>query len=310
MRALVTTGDGGVTMRDVAEPARRPGDVLVHPRAASLNRGELRVLAGTAGVIPGWDVAGVLVDDEPVLGLQRGTPVVALADGGGWAEMVAVELDRVTPIPDGVSLEHAAVLPVAGLTALQALRLGGALLGKDVLITGAAGGVGRLAVQLARMSGARVTAVARDAARAAGLRELGARTVVSTLDDLDERFDLVLESVGGDSLTEAARLLAPDGDLVTFGASSGRPGSIDPRHLFNASPGARIHAYQVFESDVASIRRDLATLLRLVADGELDPQVDRVAGWEEAGELLAALDGRRVNGKSVLRIDHTTNGRS
>lgn len=298
MRALVSTGEGGVRLTEVADAVAAAGEALVAVRAVSVNRGELRALEGDAGAVPGWDVAGVLLEDAA--GMPAGTAVAGMVDAGAWAERAAVRLDRLAVVPDGVTLEQAAALPVAGLTALQTLRIGGLLVGRRVLVTGASGGVGRFAVQIARLGGAHVTGIARDDGRAAGLRELGADAVVSGIEEAQGRFDLILESVGGGSLTRAFGLLAPGGDLVSFGGSCGRPGTYDPRALFNQSPGARVHAYQVFE--VPGAAADLALLLELVRTGRLDPQVERVAGWEEAGAVLEALRDRRINGKGVLRV--------
>lgn len=300
MKALVTTGDGGVELREAEPPRPAPGHVLVVTRAVSVNRGELRVLRAGAGLIPGWDVAGELLDDLPERGLERGTRVVGLVESGAWAETVAVRADRLAAIPEAVPDEHAAALPVAGLTGLQALRLGGLLVGRRVLITGAAGGVGRFAVQIARLGGARVTAVARDGARGRGLEALGAEVVVTGIERAQGAFDLILESVGGDSLTRALALLAPGGDLVSFGASCDRPATLDSRALFNRAPGARIHSYQVFE--VPGAGADLTLLLELVRSGRLDPQVERVAGWHDGAAMLEALAARKVNGKAVLTV--------
>ena len=182
MLALVNTPNGPapVELRQVPEPTPGPHDALVAVHAFSLNRGELRSFRNNeAGWIPGQDVAGVVqraaADGS---GPSAGTRVVALTDEFGWAEQVAVPGHRMTALPDSVSFAAAATLPVAGLTALRTLRHGAPLLGKRVLITGAAGGVGHLAVQLAARSGARVTAVVGRPERGAGLRELGAAEVV------------------------------------------------------------------------------------------------------------------------------------
>ncbi|HVL97517.1 MAG TPA: zinc-binding dehydrogenase [Solirubrobacteraceae bacterium] len=302
MRALVTDGRGGVEAADVPVPRPNPGEALVRVLATSLNRGELRFVEVTSGAVPGWDVAGELVEDVPAAGLDRGTLVVGLVDEGAWAEYAAVPLAHLAPLPGGVCPAEAAALPTAGLTALQSLRLSGSLLGRRALITGAAGGVGRFAVQLAAASGADVTAVARDAARGAGLRQLGADAVVTSLDGL-ESFDFILESVGGETLTRAFALLAPGGDLVSIGQSSREPGVFEPRLLFNGAYGARIHPYMVFEGARGIAGRDLAILLELVRRGRLDPQVERTLGWREVDGALADLAERRVAGKAVLLVD-------
>jgi len=165
MRAIVNTPGGPepIAIREVAEPEPQPNEALVAVHAFSLNRGELRLFqVRPEGWRPGQDIAGVVVRAAgDGTGPAAGTRVVALVDQAGWAERAAVPSHRMAPVADTVSFAAAAALPVAGLTALRTLRHGAPLLGKRVLITGAAGGVGNLAVQLAARSGARVTAIAR-----------------------------------------------------------------------------------------------------------------------------------------------------
>jgi NADPH:quinone reductase-like Zn-dependent oxidoreductase len=178
MRALVAApgAPGGIESREVDEPAAAAGVVVVEVRACSLNRGECTALrTAEDGWRPGWDVAGVVAG--PALdgsSPPAGTRVVAWANGGGWAERVAVRSGHLAPIPDDLSFETASTLPVAGLTALGTLAFGGSLDGSSVAITGAAGGVGRFAVQLAHDAGAKVMAVVGNPERGEGLHELGA----------------------------------------------------------------------------------------------------------------------------------------
>ncbi|MGH2442807.1 MAG: alcohol dehydrogenase catalytic domain-containing protein, partial [Chloroflexota bacterium] len=211
MRALVAVPAASehIALRVVPDPEVRADETLVRVRAISLNRGEVnRLAAAEEGTVLGWDVAGTVEHPAERGGdLEVGTRVVAILPGGGWAEMVGVPASRLVEIPDGLSFEAASTLPVAGLTALRTLQLGGLLLGKRVLITGAAGGVGRFAVQLASQSGAQVTAIARDAARAEGLHGLGADEVIDDIENAAGDFHLILESVGGDSLATATRLV-------------------------------------------------------------------------------------------------------
>ena len=182
MLALVNTPNGNapVELRQVQEPAPGLHEALVAVQAFSLNRGELRSFRNNEeGWIPGQDISGIVLRQAADgSGPPAGTRIVALMDEFGWAERAAAPTQRIAVLPDTVSFAAAAALPVAGLTALRTLRHGAPLLGKRVLITGAAGGVGHLAVQLAARSGARVTAVAGRPERAAGLRELGATDVV------------------------------------------------------------------------------------------------------------------------------------
>src|SRR5205807_7637103 len=128
--------------------------------------------------------------------------------------------------PDNVKFAQAATLPVAGLTALRTLRLGGMLLGRKVLVTGATGGVGHLAVQLAARGGAHVTGTSRQPERGASLASVGDVHLTSDLGSLQGPFDLILESVGGASLTNSLRQVGRDGLVVLFGNSSGEDSAV------------------------------------------------------------------------------------
>ena len=156
MLAIINTpgGTAPIELREVAEPRPAPNEALLEVRAFSLNRGELRLFQiRPEGWRPGQDIGGVVL--KPAAdgsGPAAGTRVVALTDNAGWAERAAVPAHRMAVLPDNVLLEEAAALPVAGLTALRTLRHGAPLLGKRVLITGAPGGVGHLATQIAARS--------------------------------------------------------------------------------------------------------------------------------------------------------------
>src|ERR1700751_3674800 len=199
MLALVNTPGGAtpVELRQVAEPQPASNEALVEVRAFSLNRGELRLFQiRPEGWRPGQDISGVVLQqaaDES--GPKPGTRVVALTDNAGWAERAAVPAHRMAALADNVLLEEAAALPVAGLTALRTLRHGAPLLGKRVLVTGAAGGVGHLATQIATRFGARVTAVVGGPERGRHLR--GAGEIVEGIDKVQGSFALILESAGG-----------------------------------------------------------------------------------------------------------------
>jgi NADPH2:quinone reductase len=217
---------------------------------------------------------------------------------------VAVATVNLAELPDGVSFAQAATLPVAGVTALRALEICGFVLGRRVLVTGASGGVGRFAVQLAARAGAHVTAVSRNEQRARGLRELGAAEVVFDLSG-DAVYDAVVEGVGGATLGAALQRVAARGVVVSFASSDPEPVSFPARALFGRAPGARLHGLFVFEE----IERtgtggcDLARLAALVADGALDAQVDLEVSWRDPGPAITALLERRVAGKAVLHVD-------
>src|SRR5262245_15527349 len=151
---------GRLVLRPVAEPVPDRGEAVVHVRAISLNRGEIRRASmAPAGWRPGWDLAGeVERAAADGAGPRAGARVVGLLSEGAWAERVAVPVHALAELPDKVTLAQAATFPVAGLTALYALgKSGGSLVGRRVLVTGATGGVGDFAVQLARLAGAHVT---------------------------------------------------------------------------------------------------------------------------------------------------------
>jgi hypothetical protein len=162
MRAYVGT-PSGPELRRVPDPQAAPNEVLVQVEAFSINRGELGLFAGRPdGWRPGQDIAGrVLAPAADGSGPPSGARVVAMVEFGGWAQRVAVPVERLTPLPDTVEAGQAAGFGIAGLTALRALRRGAGLLGAQVLITGASGGVGTFAVQLAAAGGAEVTALRR-----------------------------------------------------------------------------------------------------------------------------------------------------
>jgi NADPH:quinone reductase-like Zn-dependent oxidoreductase len=308
MRALLARPSArhGVELGDIEAPQPLPNQALVAVRAVSLNRGEARYLSQREeGTVHGWDVAGVVERQAADgSGPAEGERVVGLVSEGAWAELAVVATDRLAALPDDVNFEAAATLPVAGMTAVRALEVAGPLLGRRVLITGASGGVGRFAIQLARAGGAHVTGVSSSPERAQGLAELGADEVIGELTPDGGRFDAILESVGGASLAAALARVAPWGTVVTFGNSSGRETTFNVSPFY-ALPGARLYGLRVFdelERNRSGVR-DLRFLAERVADGRLDPQVSIIRSWREAGETLEDLIERRVRGKAVLTID-------
>ena len=284
MRALISTPREAVpvALRDgLPEPVPAPNQAVVAVRAAGINRGELRLLATRDGWGPGQDVAGeIAVAAADGSGPPAGTRVVALAEMGGWAERVAAATDQIAVLPDAVSFADAASLPVAGLTALRGLQAAGPILGRRILITGAAGGVGRFAVELAARGGAAaVTAVVREfAGRGAGLAAIGATQVVTSVAEL-----------------------AADGVAVVFGNSSNEPSALGFADL-RGNPRRRIQGFGVYTSG-PGLGADLAFLVDLVASGRLHPNVGTPWSWREAPAALAALRDRGVNGKAILSID-------
>jgi NADPH:quinone reductase len=303
MRALIadSSAPGRIAFGDVPDPVPASGEVLVEVRSFSINRGEMRMLRTAAdGWRPGWDFAGIVrsdVDDGP----RTGARVVGIRRGETWAEYVAVPAPWIAELPGGISFAAAAALPTAGLAALRMLRMGPALLGRRVLVTGASGGVGRFAIQLAHLGGAEVTAlISSRSARAEGLRQLGADDVVSEIDELRGRFDLILESVGGETLGRLVTRVDPQGTLVMFGNSSDEPTTFNVRDVYNDAL-VRLQGFELFFGG-DPFGRDLGYLTSLVADGKLDPQLGGEMPWEEITEAMDRLRNRDVAGKIALTL--------
>jgi NADPH:quinone reductase-like Zn-dependent oxidoreductase len=304
MLAVVNTPNGTtpVELREVPEPQPAPNEAIVEVRAFSLNRGELRLFQiRPEGWRPGQDISGVVV--QPAAsgrGPKVGERVVALTDIAGWAERAAVPAHRMALLPDNVLLEEAAALPVACLTALRTLRHGAPLLGKRVLITGAAGGVGHLATQIAARSGAHVTAVVGSPERGRHLR--GVEEIVEGIDKAQGLFALILEAAGGASLAAAIAHIEAKGTIVVFGNSSGEPAPLNFRD-FAEHPNARLQSFSYFTSEPEErFAPDLALLVSLVAEGSMKPHlVER--SWRDLAEIGPQLRDRRIPGKAVFRID-------
>ncbi|WP_078901274.1 zinc-binding dehydrogenase [Actinacidiphila yeochonensis] len=301
MRALVVDPGvpGSLRLGTAAEPRPAPDQLVLDVRHISLNRGEV-AFAGQrpAGTVHGYDAAGVVVraatdGSGPPVGAR-----VAAFGAGAWAQRMAVDTTAVAEVPARVALSDAAALPMAGVTALRTLR-SRSVLGRRVLITGAAGGVGRYAVQLAALGGAHVIASVGSAARAEGLAELGAHEVVVGLDGIDRPVDLVLDSVGGAQLVAAWELLAPGGDVRNIGWASGEPAVFAPYSLFSVGPSRTMSTV----GDIDAFGPDLATLLEFVAAGKLSPEVDWRGSWERVADAAQALLDRRIAGKAVLDVE-------
>ena len=307
MRALVAApgARGGIELRAVAGPEAAADQAIVEVRAVSLNRGECVALRSAEdGWRPGWDLAGVVAARAADgSGPAEGTRAVGWVTGGSWAERATVRTDHLAEIPDDLSLETASTLPVAGLTAVGVLAAMDSLLGRRVAITGAAGGVGRFAIQLAHMAGAHVTAIVGRPERGEGLKELGADEVVVGLEPEGDPFDLVVESVGGSSLVAAIARLSPEGVIVSFGNSSNERTTFDPRTLYRkGAPTIRGYfvTWELLHGRTGTTR--LAALAGLVAEGRLRSDIDLQVPWSEAARAIEALMERRVNGKAVLTI--------
>ena len=326
MRAIVARGHGGpkvLRTEEVERPEARGKKVLIEVRAAGVNpvdwrirRGELRPLSFLLPHrVPGRDVAGVVVElGDEVRGFEVGARVFVMLDGasgGGYAEYAVAGEGAVAPMPENLSFEEAAGVPLAALTAVQAIRDAlrevtrnaphacdtGQLERRRVLINGASGGVGTFAVQFAKISGAEVTAVCK-AESAALARELGAAHVVDYKEEdfarHQERYDVIFDVVGNRSFGACKRALRPAGVYVT------------------TEPGARNFLSQVAtipahkKARVVLVKpsgEDLSLLKQLFEAGRLRVVLDSVYPLEEVAEAHAHGETGHTRGKIVLRVD-------
>lgn len=306
-RAVVVDPEapGRLVIRPVPDPVPDRAEAIVRVHAISLNRGEVRrSTMAPAGWRPGWDLAGHIeraASDGS--GPKVGARVVGFLPEGAWAERVAVPTHALAELPEKVTFSQAATFPVAGLTALHALAKNGQILGKRVLVTGATGGVGDFAVQLARLAGAHVTASARRADQAPALRQLGAHEVTIG-DDIrpSPKYDLVIESVGGRTLGTALAALERGGVCVTLGVSASTEVTLDARAFFGAGR-TQLYGFYLFTelgNEPAAI--GLRRLADLVATGQLAPHISVERPWSEIAQVAADLIARKYPGKAVLTL--------
>ncbi|MCL6734446.1 NAD(P)-dependent alcohol dehydrogenase [Streptomyces neyagawaensis] len=306
-------------MGRLARPAVGPGQVRVRVRASSVDRGTWHLMAGLPYAVrpvsglrgpklpnPGRNIAGVVEAVAPdVTGFAPGDEVYGTA-AAAFAEYAVARPDRIAPKPAGLTFEEAATVPVSALTALQAVRDRARLQrGQEVLITGASGGVGTFAAQLAHALGARVTAVARTA-KVEAVRALGADEVIDhTRQDFlagPQRYDAIIDIAGNRTLRDLRRALTPRGRLViTGGETDGRWLGGTDRQLRAQllSPFSGRHLGTFIASEHADGLRDLTALIEA---GTLGPVVDRVYPLAEAAAAVRRLRDGGVTGKLALSV--------
>jgi NADPH:quinone reductase len=319
VRAIQIEEFGGPEMLEVSDvpaPAVGEGQVLVRVERAGVNFADTHqtrndYLSPTElPLIPGTEVAGTV--EAEAAGFRRGERVVAMSGQGGYAEYAAVPAAATFPIPAGIAEETALALLVQGLTAWHLLRTSARMKeGESVVVHAAAGGVGSLAVQLARAFGAgRVIATASTEDKRSLALELGAHAAVDTgADDLagalreangGERVDVVLEMAGGDVFEQSRRALAPFGRLVAYGMASREPANVTNVELMQGSQAVigfwLVHCLRRPEM----VSEPLRDLFERVSRGELRPVVGETYPLSEARRAHEDLAGRRTSGKLTL----------
>ena len=322
MKAVVIDEFGGpdvLRYRDVPDPSLSPASVLVEVRAVGVNRGDLQQRAGEAGdeqmplpLIVGWEVAGVVkAVGDLVQNVRQGDRVVAIIPSGGYAELAAPIAQAVVTIPQSLSFEEAAGIPVVFMTAWFALVKKAALrTGETALIQAAGSGVGVAGVQIAKHVGARVIATAGSDEKLARARELGADEAINyrTTDFAEavtaitggRGVDVVLESVGGRTLVRSIELLASGGRLVSVGNSSHEPVSIDAALLVerDVSLSGLYLGSELLKSGAIG---EFQKVVDLCGRGDLKVIVDRVLPLTEAAAAHGILADRANFGKVILK---------
>lgn len=308
MRAIVTNpgSDSRFNVTECPVPVPAPKQALIRVTAFSLNQGEVRTaLAATTSYIPGWDFAGVIIKaasngNSP----KEGTRVFGFVLQGAWAEYVIAGAGQMAITPDGISDVQAASLPVVAGTAVTCMEAVGSLLNRQVLITGAAGGVGRILCQLTAMAGAKVFAVSRRHNLKQQLEGDGVtpHAVFTTIEEAKTagKYDVVFDSIGGNVLAVALSMLTANGTCVNFGNSSRQPTTFNVR-----SAEWPFHRKQLIflgpevPADCTAVFTQIAGLVK---QKRLHPPIDKELPWTSITEAAELLVQQQVNGKIVLRV--------
>jgi NADPH2:quinone reductase len=327
MRAILVNGFGppeGLRVAEVTEPVATPGEVLVTVHAAPVNYVDLLVVGGTYQLlpplpfIPGKGPAGVVTAlGRGVTDLRVGNRVLAMAEEGGYAELITVRADQCYRLPAAMSFTEAASLSLVYDTAWFALRERARLeSGETVLVLGASGGVGQAAVQLARAMGARVLAGISRPERAGAVRAAGADMVIdlsatNLRDSLREQVhqategrgaDIILDPLGGTAFEAALRALAWRGRLVVIGFAAGLIPSIKTNYVLLKNieiSGLQISDYR--KRRPAQLAEAFREIFGLYEQGTIKPAPAVPFSLDEAATALAALRDRRIEGRAVLQ---------
>lgn len=311
-------GPGGVDVVEVTEPEPKPGEVLVEVHAVGVSFPDLLLSAGQYQLKPeppfqlGVDFAGVVRQAPDGSGFAAGDRVACVLPYGGGADVVALHPESVFPLPDTMTFEQGAALPMNYLTAQFALATRGQLKeGETVLVHGAGGGVGTATIQVAKGYGARVIAVVStdekaQVAKAAGADEAvlvdGFRDAVKELTG-GRGVDVVLDVVGGDLMTDSLRSLAPLGRLLVVGFTAGAIPEVKVNRLLlnnidvrGVGWGAYAMARQGF------MRAQWDELVPMMEARVIDPPVGATYPLEDVRQALTDMAERRATGKLVLTL--------
>ncbi|MGG3790868.1 quinone oxidoreductase family protein [Geobacillus thermodenitrificans] len=322
MKMVQFTEYGGpdvLEVKEVERPSPSGRHVLIEAEAIGVNyadtaRREGRYVVPTPlPFVPGTEVAGVVREVGPdVQAIRPGQRVVALVESGGYAEFVAVDERAVVSLPDGMDVQQAAALPVQGLSAYHILKTMSRLEdGETVLVHAAAGGVGTLAVQLAKRFGAKtVIATASTEEKRELARRLGADVTIdytqndwtkAVMEATDGRgVDVALEMVGGGIFHQTLDCLAPFGRLVVYGMASGEMTRLNPARLMAKNWSVVGFFLPQIMRKRALYEQSLRELLHWVQEGSLELIIGGVYPLEQAAMVHELLQGRKTSGKLLL----------
>ncbi|WP_416143911.1 quinone oxidoreductase family protein [Planococcus koreensis] len=305
---------------DAEKPQPRGSEVLIEVKSSGVNyadtaRREGQYVVPTAlPYVPGSEVAGIIVETgNDVRNFSKGQRVVALIESGGYSQYVAVDERVLTPVPDNVDFDQAVALPLQGLSAYHILKTMGRLApGETVLIHAAAGGVGAIAVQLAKIFGAsKIIATASTDEKLAHAKKMGATHVVNYSEDgwvekvkeitEGKGVDVALEMVGGDVFNQTVKCLAPFGRLVIFGAASGQQATFNPGQLMRKNQSVIGFFLPQIMRNPELFQQSFKELLGYMASGQLTLTIGGSYPLEEAAQAHQMLQGRKTIGKLVLK---------
>jgi len=323
MKAIVQDRYGSADVlefKDIEEPVVGDDDVLIRVHAAGCGPDVWHLMTGMPYMarlaiglrtpklpVLGWDVAGTVeAVGSNVTGIQSGDEVMGTTKGS-FAELAIAKADDLVPKPAGLSFEEAGALPISGITALRAIRDEGHVQpGQTVLIIGAAGGVGSLAVQIAKAYDAKVTAVS-STSKEDLVRSLGADDVIDyTREDFTDgsrRWDVIIDTAGRRPLSRLRRALTPKGTLVIVGGDGGGRWTGGFFRGMLRAPVVSLFTGQRLRGLATKVKReDLIALTELIAAGTLRPVIDRTYPLIEAPDAIRYLEEGHSRGKIVITI--------
>lgn len=320
MKAIVHDRYGPVevlSLREIESPTPGPGEVLIRVHAAGVNPADWHLMTGVPYLarlafglrrpknrVRGADVAGVVNSAGPgVTAFSAGDRVFGVAKGS-FAEFSVAAVGSIAHLPDSLSFAQGAAIPLAGCTALNAVRNAGLVsAGQRVLVIGAGGGIGTFAVQLAVALGASVTGVC-STSKLELVRSIGAETVIDyTVDELTGHpaFDVIIDTAGNRPLSLLRSMLTPRGRIVIVGAEGGGNvvGNTGRQLQALLKPRAQQRAIGLFSTESTA---DLESLLEFVAAGTVRPVIDREYPLAEAAAAITRMTDGLAHGKLVLTI--------